>query len=86
MKQLKTSNLRAVSDDLKLLSRAYSIATERSHQQITELYEKMHTSNGDPITTEERIRAAVVECKRALVYELDLATSAVREYCESRKH
>lgn len=85
MRQSKTSKLRAVSKDLELLSKAYAIATERSHEQITALYENLHTKNGDPITSEERVREAVLHCKRQLVYELDLATSAIKEYCESRK-
>lgn len=65
------------------LSQMYSLATERMHQLISDLYEDLHKDNGEPKDTEAQVTLETNKVIRALRSELDLIKTSVIEYYES---
>lgn len=65
------------------LSEYFSIACERIHVVIDELYEALHTDEGEPLMTSTEVEEAMDGVRNAVYQELDLIKSIVKEYeCE----
>lgn len=64
------------------LSKLYSIATMNAHKLIDELYENIHTNDGDPIYLPENIKALKQSYIAKIRQELDLIQTAVNEASE----
>jgi hypothetical protein len=54
------------------------------HDLTTELYEKVHTEDGEPILNEEYLYDTIQEYKKIVRGELDMIKSAAAQYRESR--
>jgi hypothetical protein len=61
------------------LSKTYADACGRMHQAATDLYERLHTNDGDPKDNLEHVLTAVNEYKRWVLIEVDLVREACRE-------
>lgn len=61
------------------LSELYSIATLNAHRLIDELYENVHTADGDPIYLPEQIKHLKQSYIAKIRQELDLIQSASEE-------
>jgi hypothetical protein len=61
------------------LSQLYSIATLNAHQLIDELYENVHTPDGDPIYLPEFIKSMKQSYIAKIRQELDLIQTAAQE-------
>ena len=66
-------------DEVKL-SEMYSLATQRMHTIITELYESLHDEGGKPKTTEGAIIIETSKISKAFKEELSLIKDAQKEY------
>jgi|GEM_PF-6856951 len=64
------------------LSKLYSIATMNAHKLIDELYESIHTNDGDPIYLPENIKALKQSYIAKIRQELDLIQTAANEASE----
>lgn len=64
------------------LSRLYSIATLNAHKLIDELYEQIHTDDGDPIYLPEEVKALKQSYIARIRQELDLIQTAANEASE----
>ena len=64
------------------LSKLYSIATMNALKLIDELYENIHTNNGDPIYLPENIKALKQSYIAKIRQELDLIQTAANEASE----
>jgi 1-acyl-sn-glycerol-3-phosphate acyltransferase len=64
------------------LSKLYSIATMNAHKLIDELYENIHTNDGDPIYLPENIKALKQSYIAKIRQELDLIQTAANEASE----
>jgi hypothetical protein len=62
------------------LSSCYFRGTCRASQAIEELYEKLHTSTGDPLLDEEVVVKLVQDCIRKVRSELDIIKTGVNEF------
>jgi hypothetical protein len=65
--------------EAKKLSELYSIATLNAHKLIDELYEQVHTNDGDPIYMPEQIKTLKQSYIAKIRQELDLIQSASQE-------
>jgi hypothetical protein len=65
--------------EAKKLSELYSIATLNAHKLIDELYEQVHTDDGDPIYMPDEIKALKQSYIAKIRQELDLIQSASQE-------
>lgn len=72
--------------DKNELSRLYSVATDRAHDLIDELYENLHKEDGEPKDTEAQVILETSKVVRQLRSEIDLIKSAVLEYYELNSH
>lgn len=61
------------------LSQLYSIATLNAHKLIDELYENVHTADGDPIYLPDVIKTLKQSYIAKIRQELDLIQSASEE-------
>jgi len=68
----------------KDLSRSYSIATTRIHQLITEFYEELHDSKGEPKENPGVVANMISGIRIMINHELDLIKDASYEYFEDR--
>jgi hypothetical protein len=64
------------------LSKLYSVATLNAHQLIDELYENVHTPDGDPIYLPEVIKSLKQSYIARIRQELDLIQTASEEASE----
>jgi repressor of nif and glnA expression len=62
------------------LSEMYSLATQRMHAIITELYESLHDEAGRPKTTEGAIIIETSKVSKEFKEELSLIKDAQKEY------
>lgn len=62
------------------LSEMYSLATQRMHAIITELYENLHDDGGKPKTGEGAIIIEISKIAKTFKEELSLIKSAQKEY------
>tara|TARA_R110000744_G_scaffold279186_4_gene391419 strand:- start:20105 stop:20326 length:222 start_codon:yes stop_codon:yes gene_type:complete len=65
--------------EAKKLSGLYSIATLNAHKLIDELYENVHTADGDPIYMPDVIKSLKQSYITKIRQELDLIQSASEE-------
>jgi len=65
--------------EAKKLSELYSIATLNAHSLIDELYEQVHTADGDPIYLPDTIKSLKQSYIAKIRQELDLLQSAAEE-------
>ena len=65
------------------LSWYYSVACDRAHQVIDDLYESVHNDEGLPVECVEIIEQSVSRISDNLEEELSLIKSALDEYLES---
>lgn len=70
--------------DTASVSKSYYIALSMVHDLTTELYEKVHTEDGEPILNEEYLYDTIQEYKKIVRGELDMIKSAAAQYRESR--
>jgi len=68
--------------DKKELSKLYSIATMNAHRLIDELYENIHTNDGDPVYLPENIKSLKQSYIAKIRQELDLIQTAANEASE----
>lgn len=60
-----------------------STATNRMHQLVTDLYEALHTDNGNPQTRIDVVIGMTNNFRRLINEELDLVRESVTQYLES---
>lgn len=65
--------------EAKKLSGLYSVATLKAHRLIDELYEQVHTADGDPIYLPDVIKTLKQSYIAKIRQELDLLQSAAEE-------
>lgn len=70
--------------DTASVSKSFYTATARVCDLMTELYEDLHDSKGNPLTDEESITYKINAYKRVVRSELELIKSAVEQYNEDR--
>ena len=68
--------------ETKKLSELYNLACLNAHQLIDELYEEVHTPEGDPKVTSEEIKKIRSKFLAKVRHELELIQSAVDEASE----
>ena len=68
--------------ETKKLSELYNLACPNAHQLIDELYEEVHTPEGDPKVTSEEIKKIRSKFLAKVRHELELIQSAVDEASE----
>ena len=66
--------------DNQELSRLYSVATLNAHKLIDELYEMVHTNDGDPIYMPDEIKSLKQSYIFKIRQELDLIQAAADEF------
>lgn len=64
------------------LSELYSLACLNSHELLDELYESVHTPDGDPLVTPEELKQVKQKYLAKIRHELELIQSASEEYNE----
>lgn len=64
------------------LSEMYSLACINAHKLLDELYESVHTPDGDPLITPEEIKSVRQKYLARIRHELDLIQSASDEASE----
>jgi hypothetical protein len=69
--------------DKNKLGELYSLATQRMHDLIDELYENLHNESGEPKDTEAQVTLETSKIIRAVRSELDLIKTSALEYYES---
>jgi len=62
------------------LSEMYSLATQRIHAIITEMYENLHDEAGNPKVSEGAIILEISRVSKTIKEELSLIKSAQKEY------
>ena len=80
MKPYVTS-LRAANRDL---SRSFSVATNRIHDVITELYDGLHDEDGTPIHSVEDVYEMIRSVRQLINIEFDMVVSAAKEFNETK--
>jgi 1-acyl-sn-glycerol-3-phosphate acyltransferase len=60
----------------------YSLACINAHKLLDELYESVHTPDGDPLVTPEEIKSVRQKYLAKIRHELDLIQSASEEASE----
>jgi hypothetical protein len=70
--------------DTASVSKSYYIALSMVHDLTTELYEQVHTEDGEPILNEEFLYNVIQQYKKVVRGELDMIKSAAAQYRESR--
>ena len=61
------------------LSRMYNIACLRSHQVVTDAYEKLHDNKGEPIRDPELVKEIITLTIKEIRTEFSLVSVAVQE-------
>lgn len=61
------------------LSEMYNLSCLNAHDLLDELYESVHTTEGDPIVTPEEVKAIKQKFLAKIRHELELIQSAVEE-------
>ena len=69
--------------DTLSVSKSYYIALSMVHDLTTELYDRVHDDNGDPILDEAFLYDVIQEYKKIARGELDMIKTAARQYNES---
>lgn len=64
------------------LSQLYNLSCLNAHDLLDELYEEVHTPNGDPKVSGEEIKAIKQRFMAKIRQELELIQTAVDEYEE----
>lgn len=64
------------------LSEMYNLACLNAHKLLDELYESVHTPDGDPLVTPEEIKSVRQKYLAKIRYELELIQSASDEASE----
>lgn len=64
------------------LSEMYSLACINAHKLLDELYESVHTPDGDPLITPEEVKSVRQKYLARIRHELDLIQSASDEASE----
>lgn len=67
---------------LKELSRLYNLSCLNAHDLLDELYESVHTNDGDPLVTPDEIKAVRQKFLIKIRQELELIQTAVDENSE----
>lgn len=62
------------------LSQCYFLGTNRACKTIEDLYEQLHTKEGDPEIDEETVVKLVQDCIRKVRSELDIVKTGVNEF------
>lgn len=68
--------------DTASVSKAYYTATARVCDLMTEMYEDLHDSKGNPLLDQETISYKINAYKRVVRSELELIKSAIEQYNE----
>lgn len=66
------------------LSQLYNLSCLNAHQLLDELYESVHTPDGDPKVTPDEIKTIRQKFMAKIRQELELIQAAVDEYEELR--
>jgi hypothetical protein len=66
----------------KKLSEMYNLACINAHDLLDELYESVHTPDGDPLVTPEEIKSVRQKYLARIRHELELIQSASDEASE----
>ena len=69
--------------DMQSVSKSYYTALSMVHDLTTELYERVHDHEGEPILDEDYLYAVIQEYKKIVRGELDMIKSAAKQYNES---
>jgi len=64
------------------LSELYSLACLNAHDLLDELYESVHTNDGDPLITPEEVKSVRQRFLTKIRHELELIQSASEEASE----
>lgn len=64
------------------LSRLYSLSCVNAHKLLDELYECVHTNDGDPLITPDEVKAVRQRFMAKIRQELELIQTAVDENSE----
>lgn len=64
---------------LEELSRLYHLACFNSHKLLDELYESVHSTEGDPLISPDEVKAVKQKYLAKIRHELELLQSAVDE-------
>lgn len=64
------------------LSQLYNLSCLNAHELLDDLYEEVHTPNGDPKVTSEEIKAIRQKFMARIRQELELIQTAADEYSE----
>lgn len=67
------------------LSWMFYLACDRIHEVIDDLYEAIHTSDGDAVESMLDVHESVRDSKARIYEELDLIKCAIDEYSEATK-
>lgn len=67
---------------LEELSRLYNLSCLNAHKLLDELYESVHTADGDPLVDSEEIKAVRQKFLTKIRQELELIQSASDESSE----
>lgn len=67
----------------KKLSEMYCLACINAHKLLDELYESVHTPDGDPLITPEEVKSVRQRYLAKIRHELELIQSASDEAAES---
>lgn len=65
---------------LEELSKAYMVATERIHDEATALYESLHTTDGNVLTTVEDVYALLRSSRKQFLLELEMIIEAAKQF------
>ena len=68
------------------VGRGVSTATNRMHQLVTDLYEALHTTDGEPLTQIDMVIGLTNNFRRLINEELDLVREAVTQYLEDHDY
>ncbi len=71
-----------LGEDIQGLSKTYHGACLRMHDAINELYESLHTRDGDAQIDIEYVYDRISDYRKWLLIEADLIREAVRQYDE----
>lgn len=64
----------------KELSSLYFLATSRAIDELTSLYEELHTASGDVEVDIDKVTTRQQACIQKIRFELELVKSSVLEY------
>ena len=71
-----SSKLQSSAMDTASVSKSYYTALSMVHEMTNELYEQVHTDDGEPILNEEYLYNAIQQYKKIVRGELDMIKSA----------